>query len=249
MVLSMGYYVRADNISEAWLQATSYILSQKKQQSSNLLVEIINPLMTDKTIEKCYVDFCNQKGIKHFSIPANTIFPKRAFEILKYDRKKLYQRSIRLYKVLKGTWGSYFNQMINWQIKDINDFTINQLEHIITMLNDRSRTHSSAYTIQITNPKDHTNYVRGGPCLHYILLQLDRQGKKKILNLLAVYRNHDFAVKAYGNYVGLGHLMEFLCSQTDYHLGKLSCLSSHAFIAPNHKNIITFIRDDRTETA
>jgi hypothetical protein len=70
--------------------------------------------------------------------------------------------------------------------------------------------------------------IMGGPCLNYVALQLD---SPRVLNALAVYRNHDFIQRAYGNYLGLGYVMEFICDQTGYSMGKLNCLSSHTSIA------------------
>lgn len=231
----MGYRIEADSISEAWLLATRYILNQNNAECNNLLVEINQPLNTLQNIEESYEQFCSAHNIKHFTIPAQTIFPKKAYLNLNQDRAKLYRKYPRLHKVLKGKWGSYFGQMINWKINGAETPSINQLEQLISMLNNRNRTYSSAYTIQITNPIDHFTYPIGGPCLHYILLQLDRIDNRKIMNLLAVYRNHDFAVKAYGNYVGLGHLLEFICNETDYEVGKLSCVSSHAYVESKHR--------------
>lgn len=124
--------------------------------------------------------------------------------------------------------------MIGWSLSKYKNVTpLNQLEQIINKINSRQRIYSSAYTIQIANPMDHSTYVIGGPCLHYIFLQLNNN--PKTINMLAIYRNHDFAVKAYGNYVGLGNLLEFLCKETNFNIGKLTCVSSHAFIEPKYK--------------
>ena len=39
-------------------------------------------------------------------------------------------------------------------------------------------------------------------------------GRKRTLGLLAVYRDHDFVGKAYGNYWGLCNLIRFLAKET-----------------------------------
>lgn len=230
----MGNYIIEDNLSSAWLSAVQYILNQSGLQCNNLMVEIRNPLERNLEIEQNYESFCIRNDIKHFSIPAATIFPKKAFEILGRNRLKLYDKYPRLHKCLKGSWGSYFGQMIGWKLsKNSNVTPINQLEQIIKRINTRQRIYTAAYTIQIANPIDHSSYVIGGPCLHYIFLQLD--SSSRAMNMLAIYRNHDFAIKAYGNYVGLGHLLEFLCSETNFNIGKLTCVSSHAFINSNYQ--------------
>lgn len=231
----MGCYVIEDNLSNAWFEVVQHILEQPELECSNLMVEIINPTSRNLSIEENYERFCNSTNIKHFSIPANTIFPQKAFEILGCDRHKLYRKYPRLHKVLKGSWGSYFGQMIGWTLSDYdNVIPLNQLEQIIDKINNRQRVYAAAYTIQIANPIDHALYVIGGPCLHYIFLQLD--SNSRTMNMLAIYRNHDFVKKAYGNYVGLGNLLKFICYETNFNIGKLTCVSSHAFIESKYRS-------------
>lgn len=243
----MGFFITAEDVSSAWFEATSYILGQPSNRCNNLMVEIQNPLQIEPIIQENYVRFCESKDIKNFSIPAQTIFPKKAYQILKCDRKKLYYKFPRLHKSLKGGWGSYFDQMINWNVRGSGMKPVNQIEDIINRINDRERVLAAAYTIQITNPKDHTARTRGLPCLHYILLQLD--SVTNTMSMLAVYRNHDFAIKAYGNYVGLGHLLEFLCHETGFNIGCLTCVSSHAFIESKYKRDLNVIVGGTIEDA
>jgi hypothetical protein len=50
------------------------------------------------------------------------------------------------------------------------------------------------------------------------------------LGVLAVYRNHDFLQKAYGNYWALCNLLCFLAKETNTIAGPLTCVSSHAYV-------------------
>ncbi len=109
-----------------------------------------------------------------------------------------------------------------------NTTFVNQLGEIIHMLKDRARTYKAAYTILIQIPGMDGRRIMGGPCLNYVALQL---ASPRVLNALAVYRNHDFIQRAYGNYLGIGYMMEFICDQTGYSMGRLTCLSSHASVA------------------
>jgi hypothetical protein len=56
----------------------------------------------------------------------------------------------------------------------------------------------------------------------------------KIINLLAVYRNHDFTERTYGNYYGLCNLIKYISKETKSHIGTFTCVSSHAS-APEYK--------------
>lgn len=50
------------------------------------------------------------------------------------------------------------------------------------------------------------------------------------LGLLAVYRNHDFLERAYGNYWGLCNLLNFIANEVGATPGPLTCVSSHAYV-------------------
>ncbi|MDF2545781.1 MAG: hypothetical protein K0R93_679 [Anaerosolibacter sp.] len=228
----MTYLIQSRDISSAWLEATRYILAERASECNNLLVEIEDPLNATSSIQDAYCAFCESMEIKRFSVPAATIFPRNAYIRTRQDRPRLYETyERRLHDILKGRWGCYFGQMINWNSGD--SISINQIENIINRINSRTRIHKAAYTIQITDPHKHSGYVRGGPCLQYILLQLSNE---RVMDMLAVYRSHDFAVKAYGNYVGLGHLLEFICNETNFTVGKLACISSHAYIDSQYRS-------------
>lgn len=225
----MAYLIREVNVSMAWMKAKDYILEQPGYRCNSLVVFIENPLETDAIIHEQYDFYCETAGITKPNKVSATIFPKRVYEILGCNRKKLYEKYPRIHKVLKRKWGSYFGQMINW--KD-NETSLNQIEEIINMINERDNILRAAYTIQIVDPTKHLGWTRGAPCLNQVLIQLENNPRK--ISLLAIYRNHDFGVKAYGNYIGLGHLLEFLACQTNFDVGTVTCVSSHAFITTRH---------------
>ena len=75
----------------------------------------------------------------------------------------------------------------------------------------------------------------GAPCLNYLAFQIENVGKNRIINLLAVYRNHDFLTRAYGNYFGLGILIAFVSKETNSTVGTLTCISSHAYYSKNKR--------------
>lgn len=91
----------------------------------------------------------------------------------------------------------------------------------------------SAYVVSVWSPAADGRRVRGAPCLLSIALQLERRGEEPVMDILALYRNHNFVDRALGNYVGLVHLHQFLCDHTPYVMGTMSCISSHATIAMN----------------
>jgi len=233
-----GHLITAPNTSVAWLQAIEYLL-QVGGQCSNLQVCIEQPLITDPGIHQSYEQLLTYHGLRTLKQVTYTIFPRSLYLEVERDPVSLFDRYNRpggVYERLRRRhrgrfgWGSYFRRMTCFPTTDGvgNLITINQLGNLIQMLQDRVYVHRSAYTIFISVPGEDARRTRGGPCLNYIALQLQTT---KILNILAVYRNHDFIQRAYGNYLGLAYLMEFLCDQTEYKMGMLTCLSSHATIA------------------
>jgi thymidylate synthase len=110
---------------------------------------------------------------------------------------------------------------------------IDQLGGIIDNINDRSINYGASYIIIIPCPNKDLNKIMGAPCLNYITIQTEKipnPDNKKIINMLAVYRNHDFTRKAYGNYFGLSNLLKYIAHETNSQIGTLTCVSSHAFV-------------------
>jgi thymidylate synthase len=53
--------------------------------------------------------------------------------------------------------------------------------------------------------------------------------------MVALVRNHDYFEKALGNLIGLGHLLGYVCSETDLAPGELVCHSVHAYNSASKK--------------
>lgn len=227
--------VEEDNVSVAWLKAVEHLASCGGE-CSNLMVSIGNPIRTEQTIHNAYEQLLTNHNLLTLKQVEYTIFPRSLYLKVNRDPDRLfemYNRPGGAYERLKRRygkkfgWGSYFKRMTCYPMSNENGgiTNINQLAELIQMLNQRARTYKAAYTILIQIPGIDSRRIMGGPCLNYIALQLE---SSLVLNALAVYRNHDFIQRAYGNYLGLGCLMEFLCDQTGYSMGRLNCLSSHA---------------------
>jgi thymidylate synthase len=227
----MAGLIEAANISFAWIEATRYILGQQDYECTNLMVHIGSPTQTIPHVDTLYNNFCSQHDLTELRKTADTVFPNKAYEIVGHNKERLFARRNRIHKVVKGNWGSYFNQMVNWTEQGGN--CRNQLNDIINYINNRNAIYRKAYVIHITNPILHLQYTIGGPCLHSVYIQL--KPDPRTMSLLAVYRSHDFAVKAYGNYLGLGNLLNFLCEQTNFAVGTVTCVSSTAFIEQEHR--------------
>jgi len=64
------------------------------------------------------------------------------------------------------------------------------------------------------------------PCLSHLSFKYDH--RRTLLHLTALYRNHTYLSHAYGNFIGLGRLMQFACRETETRPGELVSISTHA---------------------
>lgn len=74
--------------------------------------------------------------------------------------------------------------------------------------------------------------MQGGPCLQFVELLWNDDDS---LDMVAVYRSHDYSTLALGNFIGLSDLLEFICLHTGKTPGKLTVHSVYAFIEEKRK--------------
>lgn len=133
----------------------------------------------------------------------------------RHDRGMKYVRN-------RSTWGTYFERLIRFP----DSAQTNQLERVIEKLNSWQRSSRTGLVLHLSTPAHDTPRTRGGPCWHFgeIIWHTDDR-----LDLVAVYRNHDFFNKALGNFVALGQLLTFICDASGKAVGELRCHSVHAY--------------------
>ena len=122
---------------------------------------------------------------------------------------------------------SYVERLIAWRGKESGE-PVRQLQNILARLRaevGNRAPKSSSYEISIYSPGLDAGYM-SFPCLSYLSLKYDHRLEQ--IHLTALYRNHTFLSHAYGNFIGLGRLMEFVCRQTGTSPGELVSVSSHA---------------------
>ena len=237
----MAKLIESQNCLTAWRDACSYILNN--DSGFNLLVNILNP----GDIDNGHLDEIINSGIitkSNLQDVANTIFPNKLHKRNQtqnvnhfYDlHEKLYERGKKLHKKNRSRWGNYFLRFTKFGTNKEN-----QIQNIINDITNRSNIRSACYIMHVSSVDyDSNTRVMGNPCLQYV--QFAQVGNS--LNLTAIYRNHDFLTKALGNYIGLMHLLEFVCSQTNSQLGTITCHSIHYYL--ENKKIVKNCIDNLT---
>jgi thymidylate synthase len=233
-----------DSFQIAWAKAFLELYANKCD-AWNVVVQINRPELFNEDVNKLFEDFVKKYKTKENKlIPqkhvAHTIFPQRFFTN-GISREKLYSNYWRFLKrpreKPRSGWGTYFARMIKYPTPNGD---IDQLGSIIDNINNRTINYRASYAIVIPCPHKDLNKTMGAPCLNYITIQTEDASylsNTKIINMLAVYRNHDFTVRTYGNYFGLCNLLKYIAHETKSQVGILTCVSSHAFV-PNYRSVL-----------
>lgn len=123
----------------------------------------------------------------------------------------------------QNQYGTYFERMMGYSgIHHSKPKVVNQLQFVIDLLNKDRRPRESALQICCFDPaKDHTGQpVRGFPCLQQVSISYDHQGN---LAVNAFYPVQYIFDRAYGNYLGLCQLGEFIAHQTKLRFSRMTC--------------------------
>lgn len=235
--------IEKECFQDAWLEAAN-LLMDNHWDLWNLIIHIKHPILMDKDFNNRVTAFAKEHGLITPKGVAYTIFPHKTYKRVQ-DAQILYNSYLKtIYpwtrtRAHKG-WGTYFYRMINYKT---DEGCINQLDNIISAINNRVITSRAAYTIVIEKPGGETIKPLGAPCLNYIAVQLEPGEHRNRIGLLCVYRNHDFLERAYGNYWGLSNLLYFIARETDSEVGTLTCVSSHAYISKKKLALKSFVED------
>ncbi len=218
----MPKLIYGSNALDAWKQGVDTLLSSHEQY--NLITTISNPTYYSKTWLQDYNPKRYLNGCASLSDVITTIFPYK-FLSRKYSREELYSRYLEVIERASWKdqrWGTYFLRLISF-----GESNINQLETVINSLNVWKSNHKAALVLHLSSANtDSLTKIMGNPCLQYIEILCP---DSNTLSLLAVYRNHDFYRKTLGNFIGLGQLQQFICSETGRNPGELTCISAHAY--------------------
>lgn len=231
--------VQETNISVAWAKAFINLMKSGVNEIIPLVVDITNLADVDATIEiteiRQALDLALTQNDKlSCQTVASTIFPNSLWNRnLSKDEsfKQLMERYKKILPTLKtqeqrNRNGLYFERLVAFNIQNGSTSEINQIEHIIKIWHSGNH-RRSALQLSIFDPaKDHSNQrQRGFPCLQQIALSFDDNSH---LNMTALYANQYFFEKAYGNYLGLYNLGQFLAYQLDLKFNQLTCIASVA---------------------
>lgn len=136
---------------------------------------------------------------------------------------------------------TYFERMVGESIDKSgkqHHFRANKLISAIQKRNEWGRNTESALYIHI--PLDDEGFrTRGGPCLQYVQF---RTHGNNLLDVVGLYRAHDYGNKALGNLIGLDRLGRFVARHTETRLNGVTVVSLHPFV--DHKTRLANFAND-----
>lgn len=224
----------------AWAKA---ILELKNNSWSawNFVVTINSPDILNNNAVNLLTRFANSKKLIKPSQVQHTIFPQRFYkDNCVKNKSMLYRYYNKFYAMTRNmahnNWGTYFKRMISYTTNKGEEY--DQLGSIIEHINNRKNNFGAAHFMVIPQVGAESNKKMGSPCLNYVTIQVEKEGNAKIINLLAVYRNHDYRERTFGNYWGLCDLLKYICNETDSTVGSVTCISSHAYVENNKTELL-----------
>jgi hypothetical protein len=211
---------------EAWQSGVKKLV-EHKGEIFNLITQIDVPCEYYASWMHDYSPHSLEGGVERISDVMDTIFPV-SLNFKFRNRPDLYaQYLIRHHRAMRwrrnrGRWGTYFERLICFG----KEQKINQLERVIQKLITWEQRNTTGLVFHLSSAETDAPRTRGGPCWHFgeILWH-----QNNVIDLVVVYRNHDFFNKALGNFLALGQLLGFIAAASGKTPGKLICHSVHAY--------------------
>ena len=225
---SLPLMIEEKGVSRAWARLFLHVLENAGKKVSPLVVSItgfedsssLEDAHFRKAMDKALGDTKNQL----VNTVANTIFPQSLWRWANGDRTKLFSTYIdhfpRYQALAKrlNRRGLYFERLIAWS-KDAKH--PNQLSWIIEQYLGNNAIRRSALQASIFDPaRDHVPDAQlGFPCLQQVSFVPD--GEHLVMN--AIYAKQSLFKKAYGNYLGLCRLGQFMAGEMKLSLERVNC--------------------------
>jgi hypothetical protein len=225
------HYVEERNLSIAWGRGLRLASAPGHLEAVPLIVAITGfdesgNVEEEPRIRSALEVVLMAEGKQGIETVANTIFPRSLWNPAA-PRELLYKRYLnilpRIQKATrKNSHGLYFERMISGGPKGAE----NQLDFGIGTYLGRERVRRSVLQVAVFDPnRDHSAAAQlGFPCLQHVTFAPSDEG----LSVNAFYASQYMVERAYGNYLGLCRLGQFVAHEMSLRLVRLTCLTGIA---------------------
>jgi len=234
--------IEGNSVAECWLKLLTRFVDDRASELSPVIVKInitddVPPYRDE--LEQDLNSFLDEVGQPHIETTAGTIFPVS----LSGKGQAVFDRYEKIWKYVKkegkNKRGTYFHRLVAYA--DVYGRKTNQLKEIIDTYNGiegvRNPVHRRSALIATTfDPTlDHTHQPQlGFPCLQQVCFLPD--GDKMSMN--AVYAMQHLSTRAYGNYVGLIRLGQFMAREMGLEFVQLNCMVSVLGLGQQMKKVV-----------
>lgn len=238
------------NLSRAWAR-TFLALTEPGGSVRHPAVITINNIGEEAPIEcdriRSLLDAELKKhGSNRCATVAGTLFPKSMWnDQVAMDASLVYERYEKAWPYIEkcpaNRRGVYFRRLTAFSPKDSLE-SINQLQFIVESFNQGNHRKSAMQAAILDPTRDHTsNRQKGFPCLQQVSftpLPKDR------LSITGFYATQYQFEKAYGNYLGLLWLGQFMAKQLHLKLSQVVCSAAVLSLGDKKKSELSALAAD-----
>ena len=239
MISSAPILIEDTNLSCAWGRVFLHLFDNRCKEISPLVITLTgfkNGIPDEdedivNTLNKCLLE----NDEKEINKVAQTIFPNYMWKYSNNNRQEFFDNYIKDIPNIKAAAKPkrpclYFERLIAFESGPHNG---NQLEHIISEYNSvynsdtnllkRKGVRKSMFQASIFDPaRDHKSDIYlHFPCLGHISFVPNNKDKTLVLN--AFYATQKILEKAYGNYLGLCWLGDFMAREMGLKFERMNC--------------------------
>jgi len=244
--------IQENNLSVAWAKALLNAMESKAGEISPLVVNVVGlnngVIHEEEGIREKLTQDLIKKRKTQIDTVASTIFPN-AYWNPKCGRELLYNRYFkcwaRIAKCPANRRDTYFKRFIAFEN---GERPVNQLEHIITTWQKGIRRRSAFQAAVFDPSNDHIpSPLLGFPCLQQVAFNPIGTNGKDGLAVTGFYATQYLFEKAYGNYLGLCRLGQFMAHEMNLELKQMTCVASIAKIGTETKSSLRSLEQELRE--
>jgi len=223
--------IEGNNVSQAWVRAVAALTQRGIDSITPLVVAVNLPANGQIPIVSAvgsHLDAALQaNGVPTSGTTANLIFPsmwnptRPRTEL--FDR---YRRLLpRIHRTRANQYGVYFERFIAYGPEGAQR---NQLDYIISTYTGGNHRKSALQATVLDPARDHTNQrQRGFPCLQQVSFDPNPGAG---LTVTGYYATQYMVDRAYGNYLGLCRLGQFLAHEIGQTCTRMTCIAAVAHL-------------------
>jgi hypothetical protein len=220
------------SLDEAWLAAVQMACGSRAREISPLAItfDVAKNYESQSADFRAALDQLLQNTDRAtVETVASTIFPRSLWNP-SGNRQDLFRRYLKILPTLKSFFhnrrGLYFERLISYPSTGKAGVD-NQLDHIIETFARGNHRRSALQAAVFYPPKD-LNHSRqqGFPCLQQVAFAHRPSGRA--LTITGFYAMQYLFERAYGNYLGLARLGEFMAHEMGLKLERVVCFSAVA---------------------